>query len=151
MSAPDRLSLWLDPKRPGNRDLALGAVARAPDGYVVVIRPAGRSLAQNARLHAMISEAVAKGFAMGGRRFTLDEAKTLFVSGWMIATKAEGVSDEEASDIVEGLGGEPVQLRRSTTTFSKEELGSLMDFVEVECAKRGIMLGEPAPAKVESR
>lgn len=137
MSAPDRLSLWLDPKRPALRDLALGAVARAPAGYVVVVRPASRSLAQNARLHAMISEAVAKGFSMNGRRFTVDEAKTLFVSGWMIHEKGE-----DASDAVTGLSGEPVQLRRSTTTFSKEELGSLMDFIEVECAKRGIPLHE---------
>jgi len=137
MSAPDRLSLWLDPRKPALRDLALGAVARAPEGYVIVVRPAGRSLAQNARLHAMISEAVAKGFAINGRRFTLDEAKTLFVSGWMIETQGEN-----ASDIVQGLNGEPVQLRRSTATFSKEELGSLMDFIEAECAKRGVMLGE---------
>lgn len=146
MSAPDRLQLWLDPKKPGLRDLALGAVARAPEGYVVIVRPAGRSLPQNARLHAMISEAVAKGFKMGERRFTMDEAKTLFVSGWMIETAGEA-----SSDIVQGLNGEPVQLRRSTTTFSKDELGSLMDFVEAECAKRGIMLGQPAPARSDAR
>lgn len=114
-------------------------VATSPLGCYVEVRPAGRSDPQNKRLHAMIAEAVAKGFQVGGRRFTTEEAKTLFVSGWMI-------ENGHGSDIVKGLHDEPVQLRRSTTTFTKAELTSLMDYIEAECALRGFPLREDRPA-----
>ncbi|MDP3740341.1 MAG: recombination protein NinB [Hyphomonadaceae bacterium] len=117
------------------RQLATAAVWRAPDGWHVVIKPPSRSLDQNARLHAMIAEAVKGGLATdAGRRLDEEDAKTAFVTGWMI-------DNGMASDIV-AFNGRPVQLRRSTTTFSKEELGSLMDFIETECVKRGIQLRE---------
>lgn len=112
-------------------------IATAPLGCYVEVRPRTRSSDQNRRLHAMIRDAVARGFQIDGRRFTEDEAKTLFVSGWMI-------DQGQGSDIVRGLNDEPVQLRRSTTTFSPDELSSLMDFIDAECAKRGYPLGEIA-------
>lgn len=131
MNAPVRETFRLVHK--SARANALYAVSTAPDGYVVTVRPAGRSLDQNARLHAMIADAVTGGFATDdGRRLDTEDAKTAFVTGWMIH---EGIE----SDIVL-FNGRPVQLRRSTTTFTKAELGSLMDFIEVECAKRGIPL-----------
>lgn len=131
MNAPDRQTFRLVHK--AARANALYAVSAAPDGYVVTVRPAGRSLDQNARLHAMLADAVAGGIATDdGRRLDLDDAKTAFVSAWMI-------ENGMASDIV-AFNGRPVQLRRSTTTFSKAELGSLMDFIEAECAQRGIPL-----------
>ena len=108
-------------------------VLTAPLGCYVTVEPERRSLAQNKRLHAMIADAVAGGLATDdGRRLTHGEAKIAFVSGWMIEAGEE-------SDIV-AFNGRPVQLRRSTKTFTKDELGSLMDFIEVECAKRGIQL-----------
>ena len=60
-------------------------VLAAPLGCVVMVEPARRSKAQNALLHALISEAVAGGIATDdGRRLTLEEEKVAFVSGWMI-------------------------------------------------------------------
>lgn len=118
------------------RRLARAAIDAAPDGWFVRITPPTRSLEQNARLHAMIADAVAGGIATDdGRRLDMEDAKTAFVSGWMIENGMQ-------SDIV-AFNGRPVQLRRSTTTFTKEELGSLMDFIEAECAQRGIKLREP--------
>ncbi len=122
---------------PGLRQWVASFIAVAPIGCYVEVRPENRSSKQNNRVHAMIAEAVAKGFNMDGRRFTEDEAKTLFVSGWMI-------ENGHGSDIVRGLNGEPVQLRRSTTTFSKAELTSLMDYIDKECAERGFPLQERA-------
>lgn len=123
----------------GLRKWVASFIATAPLGCFVEVRPAVRSDPQNKRLHAMIAEAVAKGFEVGGRRFTTDEAKTLFVSGWML-------ENGHGSDIVKGLHDEPVQLRRSTTTFSKAELTSLMDYIDAECAERGFPLSDEAPA-----
>src|SRR5262249_57180331 len=61
-------------------------VLAAPLGCVVTVEPARRSKAQNALLHALISEAVGGGLvADDRRRLTLDEAKVPFASGSMIA------------------------------------------------------------------
>lgn len=115
------------------RDWLASFIMHAPLGTAVEFGPPGRSLAQNARLHAMIADAVAGGIATDdGRRLDLDDAKTAFVTGWMI-------ENGMASDIVL-FNGRPVQLRRSTKTFDKGELGSLMDYIEAECAQRGIKL-----------
>jgi ribonuclease PH len=135
MSAPDRRTFVLRSRE--DRTAASSAVAHALRGYVVTIRPPSRTLDQNARLHAMLSDIAASGHEFNGRRFTVDELKTLFVSAWMI-------EHETPSDIVTGFNGEAVQLRRSTTTFSKEELGSLMDLIEAFCAQQvpAIVLGK---------
>lgn len=131
MSAPDRLTFQLETRE--DRAKATEAVARALKGYVVVIRPAGRTLDQNARLHALIATAVKGGIATdAGRRLDEEDAKTAFVTGWMIETG-------QPSDIVV-FNRRPLQLRRSTRTFTKEEMTSLMDFIEAECAQRGIQL-----------
>lgn len=115
------------------RDGAARAVKTAPDGFVCVVRPPNRSLDQNARLHAMIAAAVKGGIATdAGRRLDEEDAKTAFVTGWMIETG-------QPSDIVV-FNRRPLQLRRSTRTFTKEEMTSLMDFIEAECATRGIQL-----------
>lgn len=123
------------------REWLASFIMSAPIGTAVEFGPPGRSLAQNARLHGMIADAVAGGFATDcGRRLDLDDAKTAFVTGWMI-------ENGMASDIVL-VNGRPVQLRRSTKTFDKAELGSLMDYIDYECAKRGIPLRytEPEPS-----
>lgn len=134
MSAPDRRTFVLGSET--HRQFVGSLIAATPPGWVVDLMPPRRSLGQNSRLHALLSEIADSGFALNGRRFTVDELKTLFVSAWMIETGKE-------SDIVAGLDGHAVQLRRSTTTFTKEELGSLMDFIEAECAQRNIQLREP--------
>lgn len=115
------------------RDWVAAFVQTAPLGCVVTVEPARRSKAQNALLHALISEAVDKGIATDdGRRLTLDEAKVAFVSGWMI-------EEGHSSDIV-AFGGRVVQLRRSTTTLTKDEFSRLVEFIHAECAQRGLPL-----------
>lgn len=131
MSAPDRQTFELETRE--DRAEAVQAVGRALKGYVVVIRPKGRTKDQNSRLHAMIAEAVKGGLATdSGRRLDEEDAKTAFVTGWMI-------ENGMPSDIVV-YNRRPLQLRRSTKTFTKEELSSLMDFIESECAQRGVQL-----------
>lgn len=115
---------------------AIAAVMEAPEGWHVTIRPPSRSLDANARFHAMLSDITKSGWTHEGRRFDVDDLKTLFVSAWMHETG-------RSSDVVRGFNGEAVQLRRSTTTFSKEEMGELMDLVEAFAAMHGIKLTEP--------
>lgn len=115
------------------RELATAAVWRADSGMVVEIKPASRSLDQNALLHALVAEAVKNGLSDdSGRRLTEEEAKVAFVSAWMI-------EEGHGSDIV-AFSGHPVQLRRSTTTLTKAEFSSLVEFIQAACALRGITL-----------
>lgn len=112
-------------------------VATAPLGCYVEVRPENRNDAQNRLLHALIAEAVGKGFATdNGTRLTVDDAKTVFVTGWL------GETGQPSEMVI--YNGKPVQLRRSTTTFSKAELSSLIDYIHAECAMRGIQLREAA-------
>ncbi len=131
MSAPPSFRLVHDQAR----QLATAAIWRAPEGWHVRIVPPTRSLEQNARLHAMLSAIAKSGFTHEGRQFDIDDLRTLFVTAWMDEKKM-------GSDVVLGFHGKPVQLRRSTTTFSKEELGELIDLVEAFAAQRGIQLSE---------
>lgn len=131
MSALDRTRFRLVHDQ--TRQLAQSAIQNAPDGWTVTIKPPGRSLDQNARLHAMLSDIAASGFEWAGCQRTVDELKTLFVSAWMIETG-------RTSEVVRGFNDEPVQMRRSTAAMSREELGELMDMIEAFCAQRGIRL-----------
>jgi len=120
------------------RERAKALIDALPEGWLVRFSPPTRTLDQNALLHAVLAEAEAKGFATDdGRRLDLEDAKTAFVSGWQ-------VEQGHPSDIVL-FNGRPIQLRRSTTTFSRAELSSLIEFIRAECAHRGIYLSEGRP------
>lgn len=120
-----------------HRQFVGSLVASCPSRYVVTIDPPGRSLDQNALLHALIGDAVAAGLAAdNGRRLTMNEAKVAFVSAWMM-------EEGHDSDII-AFGGHPVQLRRSTTELTKDECSRLIEYIRAECAMRGIELPEAA-------
>jgi hypothetical protein len=112
---------------------AVEAIKRAPDGYVCEVRPAKRSLDQNARFHAMLSDIAKSGAEVCGKPRDLDDLKVLFVSAWRAATKQPG-------EVVMGIEGEPVQLRRSTTSLSVKEMADLITYVDAWAATRGIEL-----------
>jgi len=118
-----------------HRQQVAALILRAPAGWEVTVRPPFRTLAQNRRFHAILSDIAAAGFSLDGRRLKSTEIKVAFVSGWMIE---EGYG----CDIIKGVQDEPVQLIRSTTTFGVDEMASLLDFTEVECARRNIPLRE---------
>jgi len=121
-----------------SRARAVSAVETAPEGTVVTLGPPKRSLDQNQLLHGLLAEACRKGLAAdNGRRLDVDEARTAFVSAWMIELGFR-------SDII-AFGGRAIQLRRSTTSLSKAEFASLVEFVLAECAHRGIHLTRIAP------
>lgn len=112
------------------RQMAVRAVARAPEGMVVEIKPKTRSLDQNARLHAMLAD-VSKQALFHCRWLSPDEWKILFISGHAIATKQE-------AEIVPGLEGEFVNIRESSASMSVSRLNSLMTYIEAWAADNGV-------------
>lgn len=120
------------------RTMALKAILTAPDGYVATVKPPNRSLDQNARLHALLADiSASKVEVCGEAARSVDDLKTIFVSAWMIET-------ERSSDMVRGLHDEPVQLRRSTTTFSKAEMSELIEMVTAWAVQHGIRVRDVA-------
>ena len=135
MSAPERRQIVLGSET--HRKFVGSLVANLERGWLVTLDPPRRTIPQNSTLHMLIADAVGGGLSTDtGRRLTQDEAKVAFVTGWMIESG-------HASDVV-AFSGHPVQLRRSTTTFNKEEFAGLIEYIMAECAQRGIPLRDPA-------
>ncbi len=110
---------------------AQSAVMRAPLGHVVTVRPPTRSTEQNAALHRLLQAIVKARFKWAGRTWGIDDWRTLMVSAHAKATNRPG-------EIVPGIEGEFVALRRSTTRMSVAEVSSLIDYVSAWCAQNGI-------------
>lgn len=110
---------------------AQSVVTRAPLGHVVTIRPPTRSTEQNAALHRLLQAIVNARYKWAGRTWSIDDWRTLMVSAHSKATNRAG-------EIVPGIEGEFVALRRSTTRMSVAELSSLIEYVQAWCAQNGI-------------
>lgn len=118
---------------------ATHAVKTAPDGFVCVVRPPSRSLDQNAKIHAMLADIVAAKAKWADREWDLDAWKAIMVSAHNVATKGE-----RSWSIIQGLEGEPVSIRESTASMSRERGASLIEYIEAWCAGHGIQLREPS-------
>lgn len=101
---------------------------------VVTIQERTRSLQQNARFHAMLSE-ISKKSTYHGKVRGVEFWKGLFVSGWQIATN-------QNPEIVPGLEGEFINIRESTAKLSVKKLTEIMDYIEAYCAMNSIHLSE---------
>lgn len=101
---------------------------------IVTIHERSRSLQQNARLHAMLSE-ISKKTTYHGKVRGVEFWKGLFVSGWQIATN-------QHPEIAPGLEGEFINIRESTTRLSVKKLTEVMDYIEAYCAMNSIQLSE---------
>ena len=123
-------------REPRDYGYAQSAVTRAPMGWVITIRPPTRSTEQNALLHKWLSAIVEARMKWAGRTWSIDDWRTLMVSAHAKATERPG-------EIVPGIEGEFVALRRSTTRMSVAELSSLIEYVAAWCAQNGIQLTEP--------
>ena len=117
------------------RAAACRQVMSAPVGYVVRITPQTRSLDQNAKLHAMLTDISKQAKYLGAQR-DIEFWKGLFVSGWQIATG-------ERPEIVPGLEGEFINIRESTTTLGVRRMASLIEYVTAWAVSNGVRLTEP--------
>jgi hypothetical protein len=110
-----------------DRFFAQRAVKEAPAGYVVEIKPAGRSLLQNDRLHAMLSD-ISKQVEWYGVKMGVEDWKRIFCAA------LDGVK------VVPGIDpGTFVPIGLRTRDMTKEELGELMTFIESWAAERNVV------------
>lgn len=117
------------------RDNALAAVNEAEPGAIVSVSPPKRSLEQNAKLHAVLTDLARSPLTWAGKRRTVEEWKMLAVSGHAIATK-------EAGEIIPGLENEFVSIRESTAQMSVKRASSLIEYLLAFCAQHGVELRE---------
>lgn len=103
------------------RRRAMEAVLNAPEGYIVEVKEATRTLEQNALLHALLQDM--DGLQWFGKPRTMPEWKVLMVSGHSVATG-------RPVDVVPGLEGELVNIRESTAAMTKSRLSSLVEYVQ---------------------
>lgn len=119
---------------PEARSRAAMAVKQAPDGQVVTIKPATRSLEQNARLWAMLAE-ISEQVIWHGRKLDSESWKHIFSSSL------------KRMDVVPNLEGTGfVALGLSTSRMTRAELGDLMTLIEAFAAERGVTFNEAAYA-----
>lgn len=116
------------------RRRAVEAVQRAPDGMVVRISPATRSLEQSAKFHAICGD-LAKQLPYAGKARTLEQWKLLLVSAHAVATK-------EPTEVVPGLEGEFLNLRESTAAMSVARMSSLIEYSVAFAVQSGVRLSD---------
>lgn len=104
---------------------------------VISIRPETRSLAQNARLWAMLTD-IGKQVDWYGRKLTPEEWKHVFTAS---LTK---------QDVVPGLDGGFVVLGKSTSNMTKAEMCDLQTLMEAFGAERGVRFTEPEYIDMET-
>lgn len=114
------------------RAQAARAVVVAPDGWSAVIKPATRSLQQNALLHALFSD-LSKRAKFHGRTLSAGQWKVLMISGHAVATGG-------GADIVPGIEGEFINLRESSASMSLRRMNSLLEYVIAWCVENDIRL-----------
>ena len=117
------------------RQAAKREIDTAPEGFTVEIKERTRTADQNAALHAMLQD-ISRQMDWAGKKRSVDEWKCLMVSGHRIALK-------QAGEVIPGLEGEFVQLRKSTTAMGVKELGSLIDYVGAWAVMHGVKLRAP--------
>lgn len=110
----------------GDRKNAYRVIDGAPNGSVVTVKPPRRTLDQNARMWALLSEiSLAKP---EGRSLTPDVWKSIFMHALDHAQRFEMALD--------GQGMVPVGFR--TSKLSKEQMGDLMNMIEEYGARHGV-------------
>lgn len=102
----------------------------APAGYVVTIAEPKRTLDQNAKMHAMLSDiAVAKPM---GRRHTPDDWKAILMNacGW-------------ECQFQEGLDGRPFPTGFRSSKMTKSQMADLITYMLAFGAEHGVRWSEP--------
>ena len=111
----------------------------APDDCVVTFKEPTRSLEQNARLWAMLTD-VAEQVNWYGKKLTADDWKTVFTAS---------LRQTRVVPTIDGAGFVPLGM--STSKMSKAELGALMDLIDAFGAERGVSFRvNEAPVSLES-
>lgn len=117
---------------PMQRGLAKRLIDEAPAGCVVNVALPKRSLDQNARLWAMLSDI--SRTCPDGRKHTPEVWKTLFMHALGHETRFEM-----------GLNGEPFPVGFRSSKLSVREMADLITFVSEYGDRHGVRWSEPHP------
>lgn len=93
---------------------------------VVTAKPETRSLRQNARLWAMLTD-ISKQVVWHGRKLSPDAWKCVFTASL------------KKQDVAPGLHGDFVVLGQSTSKMTRREMGDLQTLIEAFGAERGVV------------
>lgn len=118
---------------PYSRERAKRLVDAAPVGFVAIVEEPKRTLDQNARLWAMLSDvAVSKPL---GRRHTPEEWKCIFMAacGWEVL-------------FLEGLDGRPFPQGFRSSQMTKSQMTTLQDFIQAWGDENGVRWSQEAQA-----
>lgn len=110
---------------PAARSNAIETIRSAPDGCVVEVRKSKRTLAQNARMWAMLTD-ISDQVIWHGRKMEPEEWKHVFTAAL------------RKQDVVPGIDGGFVVLGLSTSSMTTTEMSDLMEFMAAFGAERGV-------------
>lgn len=114
------------------RERAKGWIDRAPMNTRVEFKASKRSLPQNDRMWAMLTD-VASQLPWHGVKLTADDWKLIFLDGLTLELR-----------IVPNLAGTGfTNLGRSSSDLSKEEMSDLMELIASFGAQHGVTFNEP--------
>lgn len=107
------------------------AVGEAPEGYAVEIKPITRSLAQNAKLHALLTD-IAKSLEWAGARRDVETWKRLLTAAWL---RARG----EPIEMLPAVDGHGVDIVfRRTSELSVNEMIELIEYIQAWAVDKNI-------------
>ncbi len=105
---------------------AMAAVADAPDGYHVTVKPPTRNLDQNAKMWALLGE-IARQVKWYGKRLAAEDWKCVFTASL------------RKLDVVPNLDGTGfVALGMHTSTMTVREMSDLIELANAFAAERGV-------------
>ena len=121
--------------RATDREAACRLLAKVPFGTRVEFKAAKRSIPQNERLWAMLSDVSAQ-LVWYGKKLTTNQWKFLFLDA--LEKEAETVPS------IDGTG--LVNIGRASSDLSKQEFGNLLDIIAAFGAEHGVVFNDPAEA-----
>ena len=110
---------------PAARQAAMRQISQAPEGYVCIVKEATRSLEQNARLWAMLTD-VSNQVDWYGQALTPEEWKCVLTAAM------------KKQKVVPGIDGGFVVVGARTSKMGVREMGELMELIEAFGAQQGV-------------
>jgi hypothetical protein len=115
------------------REQAIGWIRKAPTGSRVEFKGPARSLDQNSRFWAMLTDCAVQG-RIEGRRYNTEAWKTMFLHAY---AEERGV---EIKYLPRLQGAGMIPCGRSSSDLSVHEMSELMEWMSAWCAENGIKL-----------
>ena len=115
------------------RENAIRAVSEAPEGYAVEVKSVTRSLEQNAKLHALLSD-IARVIVWAGSYRDVEVWKRLLTAAWL---RARG----EPIEMLPALDGHGVDIVfRRTSELTVPEMIELIEYIQAWAIDAGVQL-----------